>query len=179
MSWHDRVGPSVAKLLRESGLSLDDITPSGPRGIITKGDVLAAMSTGAQPKQAKVRLQARVLIFEQQSGCKQRSAWIACHPQQLTRRRHQEAAGGGGEGPSHRCAPGHSPARRHTHQGPKAPLMPGRCTCSWQILDVSSCPSMLPSQTSWVLSLESCALCSQLTQVVCNAAGAWPSNRGK
>ena len=52
--WHDRVGPAVHKLLRESGLSLDQVTPSGPRGIVTKGDVLAAMSGGAAPQPSKV-----------------------------------------------------------------------------------------------------------------------------
>ena len=44
-----RIGPAAKKLLQECGLSLDSITPSGPRGIVTKGDVLAAISGGQKP----------------------------------------------------------------------------------------------------------------------------------
>ena len=45
----DRIGPAAKKLLQESGLSVDSITPSGPRGIVTKSDVLAAISGGQNP----------------------------------------------------------------------------------------------------------------------------------
>ena len=49
----DRLGPAAKKLLGEAGLSLDDITPTGPRGIVTKGDVLAAMAGGQKPGRKK------------------------------------------------------------------------------------------------------------------------------
>ena len=37
------LAPSVRKLLEEHGLDPDEITPSGPKGNLTKGDVLAAI----------------------------------------------------------------------------------------------------------------------------------------
>ena len=37
------LAPSVRKLLEEHGLSADEIEPSGPKGNLTKGDVLAAV----------------------------------------------------------------------------------------------------------------------------------------
>lgn len=44
----DRVGPAVRKLLIEHGFSVNDITPTGPRNILTKGDVLQAAATGVK-----------------------------------------------------------------------------------------------------------------------------------
>ena len=41
-----RVGPAVRKLMQEAGLSPSSMNPTGPRGIITKGDVLEALSNG-------------------------------------------------------------------------------------------------------------------------------------
>lgn len=43
------MGPATRLLLAESGLSVDSIDPSGPNGIITKGDVLQAMQSGTKP----------------------------------------------------------------------------------------------------------------------------------
>ena len=48
----DRMGPAARTLLAESGLSPDDVTPTGPHGIITKGDVLAAIAAGVKPRAA-------------------------------------------------------------------------------------------------------------------------------
>jgi pyruvate dehydrogenase E2 component (dihydrolipoamide acetyltransferase) len=45
----DRVGPAVRKLLKEHGFSVNDITPTGPRNILTKGDVLQAAVSGVKP----------------------------------------------------------------------------------------------------------------------------------
>jgi len=45
----DRVGPAVRKLLKEHGFSVNDITPTGPRNILTKGDVLQAALSGVKP----------------------------------------------------------------------------------------------------------------------------------
>ncbi len=44
----DRMGPAARTLLAESGISADLVTPTGPNGIITKGDVLAAMAAGVK-----------------------------------------------------------------------------------------------------------------------------------
>ncbi|PNH07466.1 Dihydrolipoyllysine-residue acetyltransferase [Tetrabaena socialis] len=45
----DRLGPAVRHLLGSAGLSPEDVTPTGPRNIITKGDVLAAIEAGVRP----------------------------------------------------------------------------------------------------------------------------------
>lgn len=47
-----RIGPAARTLLEESGLSPEDVTPTGPHGIITKGDVLAAIEAGVKPRAA-------------------------------------------------------------------------------------------------------------------------------
>lgn len=47
-----RLGPAVRMLLSESGLSAADVAASGPNGILTKGDVLAAIAAGVKPKAA-------------------------------------------------------------------------------------------------------------------------------
>ena len=73
-SWHDRVGPAAHKWLRESGLSLDSITPTGPRGIVTKGDVLAAMGGGQKPQPHKVLAVCAHCLM---SRCSQLS-WACC-----------------------------------------------------------------------------------------------------
>lgn len=44
----DRLGPAARTLLEEAGLTADDVTPTGPHGIITKGDVLAAVAAGVK-----------------------------------------------------------------------------------------------------------------------------------
>lgn len=44
----DRMGPAARTLLAESGIPADLVTPTGPHGIITKGDVLAAMAAGVK-----------------------------------------------------------------------------------------------------------------------------------
>jgi pyruvate dehydrogenase E2 component (dihydrolipoamide acetyltransferase) len=50
--WLARLGPAVRTALALRGLLACDVTPTGPRGIITKGDVLAA-ATNASAKSAK------------------------------------------------------------------------------------------------------------------------------
>lgn len=47
-----RMGPATRMLLQASGLSPSQITPTGPNHIITKGDVLAAIASGAKPSAA-------------------------------------------------------------------------------------------------------------------------------
>jgi 2-oxoglutarate dehydrogenase E2 component (dihydrolipoamide succinyltransferase) len=44
------LAPSVRKLLEEHGLDPDEITPSGPKGNLTKGDVLAAIAAMREGK---------------------------------------------------------------------------------------------------------------------------------
>ena len=44
-----RLGPAARKLLEEGGLSESDVKGTGPLGIVTKGDVLAAMARGDKP----------------------------------------------------------------------------------------------------------------------------------
>jgi hypothetical protein len=45
-----RLGPAARKALAEAGLSLEDIrAPTGPRGIVTKEDVDAAVAAGTKP----------------------------------------------------------------------------------------------------------------------------------
>jgi pyruvate/2-oxoglutarate dehydrogenase complex dihydrolipoamide acyltransferase (E2) component len=47
-----RISPAVRFALAEAGLSPGDVTPTGPNGIITKADVLAAAAAGVKPKPA-------------------------------------------------------------------------------------------------------------------------------
>jgi 2-oxoglutarate dehydrogenase E2 component (dihydrolipoamide succinyltransferase) len=47
------LSPAVRRLLDEHGLDAASITPSGPKGNITKGDVLAAIEAGAGTPQAR------------------------------------------------------------------------------------------------------------------------------
>jgi 2-oxoglutarate dehydrogenase E2 component (dihydrolipoamide succinyltransferase) len=46
--------PAAAKLLADNGLSVGDVAGSGKDGRVTKGDVLAAVATGAKPAAAAV-----------------------------------------------------------------------------------------------------------------------------
>lgn len=46
-----RIGPAARVLLHEHGLSPSDIAPTGPNGIVTKGDVLQAVAGGSKPRQ--------------------------------------------------------------------------------------------------------------------------------
>lgn len=39
-----KIGPAAQSLLEQNGLSINDVSPSGPQGIITKGDVLEAIN---------------------------------------------------------------------------------------------------------------------------------------
>lgn len=48
-----KVGPSVRKLLIESGLDISQMQGTGPRGMVLKGDVLAAMKSGMKPQAKK------------------------------------------------------------------------------------------------------------------------------
>lgn len=50
-----RMGPAAQHLLRSSGLKAEDIRPTGPRGILTKGDVLQAIESGAKPSKVGFR----------------------------------------------------------------------------------------------------------------------------
>mmetsp|Transcript_30052 Transcript_30052/g.66579 ORF Transcript_30052/g.66579 Transcript_30052/m.66579 type:complete len:621 (-) Transcript_30052:556-2418(-) len=50
---NSRLGPAARMLLEESGLSASDIQPTGPNGIVTKGDVLAALAAGVKPGASK------------------------------------------------------------------------------------------------------------------------------
>lgn len=45
---NSRIGPAARTLLEESGIPADLVTPTGPKGIITKGDVLAAIQAGVK-----------------------------------------------------------------------------------------------------------------------------------
>ncbi|GAX79200.1 hypothetical protein CEUSTIGMA_g6640.t1 [Chlamydomonas eustigma] len=47
-----RLGPAARMLLAESGLSRDQVTPTGPKGIITRYDVAAAIAAGVKPTTA-------------------------------------------------------------------------------------------------------------------------------
>lgn len=50
----NRIGPAAKRLLEFHGLSPADIkSPSGPHGIITKGDVLEAVAAGVKPGKGK------------------------------------------------------------------------------------------------------------------------------
>ena len=56
-TWHDRLGPAVRVLLETFHLDADNVHHTGPHGILTKGDVLAAAQDGtarpAPPRPAK------------------------------------------------------------------------------------------------------------------------------
>ena len=39
-----KIGPAAQLLLQGAGLSKEDVTPSGPGGIVTKGDVIRAIA---------------------------------------------------------------------------------------------------------------------------------------
>ncbi|KAI3429594.1 hypothetical protein D9Q98_005680 [Chlorella vulgaris] len=45
---NSRMGPAARSLLAESGIPAGLVTPTGPRSIITKGDVLAAIAAGVK-----------------------------------------------------------------------------------------------------------------------------------
>ena len=47
------LGPAARLLLQGAGLSVEDVTPTGPHGVVTKGDVLAAIESGAKPAPKK------------------------------------------------------------------------------------------------------------------------------
>jgi pyruvate dehydrogenase E2 component (dihydrolipoamide acetyltransferase) len=53
-----KMGPAARMALENASLSASDVRPTGPQGIITKGDVLAAIASGAAPK-ARHAAQAR------------------------------------------------------------------------------------------------------------------------
>lgn len=46
-----KIGPAATRLMEEHDLKPEDITPTGPQGIITKGDVLEALAGGAKKQQ--------------------------------------------------------------------------------------------------------------------------------
>eukprot|EP00210_Caulerpa_lentillifera_P007157 g6847.t1 len=48
-----KIGPTARKLAKEIGVQLDQIHPTGPKGIITKDDVLAALSRLPSSKASK------------------------------------------------------------------------------------------------------------------------------
>ena len=48
-----RIGPAAASLLRQYKLQAKQIKPSGPHGMVTKGDVLAAIEAGVKPTGAE------------------------------------------------------------------------------------------------------------------------------
>lgn len=50
----DKIGPAVRRLLHESGLQPSQITGTGLKGMLTKGDVLAAIAGGVAPVKAPV-----------------------------------------------------------------------------------------------------------------------------
>ncbi|GBG78984.1 hypothetical protein CBR_g28697 [Chara braunii] len=52
LSPSSKMGPSVRKMLEELGLNLSQVVPTGPQGIVTKGDVIAAMEAGRGGKPA-------------------------------------------------------------------------------------------------------------------------------
>ena len=47
------MGPAASLLLQGAGLSKEDVTPSGPGGIITKGDVMKAIAGQTSSKSAE------------------------------------------------------------------------------------------------------------------------------
>jgi pyruvate/2-oxoglutarate dehydrogenase complex dihydrolipoamide acyltransferase (E2) component len=46
-----RLGPAARRLLAESGLSESSLKGTGPLGIVTKGDVIAAIARGGEPSE--------------------------------------------------------------------------------------------------------------------------------
>jgi len=63
-----RLGPAARRLLEENGLSVSDVKGTGPLGIVTKGDVLAAVAKGDKPpgasKQVAFCCSRRALCFQ-------------------------------------------------------------------------------------------------------------------
>ncbi|KAL4449482.1 hypothetical protein ABPG77_007126 [Micractinium sp. CCAP 211/92] len=49
---NSRIGPAARTLLETSGIPAELVNPTGPNGIITKGDVLAAIEAGVKPPAA-------------------------------------------------------------------------------------------------------------------------------
>lgn len=52
-----KIGPAAIRLMEEHGLKPENITPTGPQGIITKGDVLQALAGGAKEQQPSAEKQ--------------------------------------------------------------------------------------------------------------------------
>lgn len=49
---NSRIGPAARMALANAGLAHEDVEPTGPHGIVTKSDVLAAAAAGTKPKLA-------------------------------------------------------------------------------------------------------------------------------
>lgn len=47
---NSRIGPAAKMALANAGLSPEDVQPTGPNGILTKSDVVAAVAAGTKPK---------------------------------------------------------------------------------------------------------------------------------
>lgn len=54
VSVSSKIGPAARMLLAEYGLDMRQVKPSGPHGIVTKGDVLAAVKTGGKTQEKSV-----------------------------------------------------------------------------------------------------------------------------
>lgn len=52
-----KIGPAAYMLMQEHDLKPEDITPTGPQGIITKGDVLEALASGTSKQQPSAEKQ--------------------------------------------------------------------------------------------------------------------------
>lgn len=58
-----RIGPAAASLLRQYKLEAQQIKPSGPHNIITKGDVLAAIESGVKASSGEVLSLVSLRVF--------------------------------------------------------------------------------------------------------------------
>ena len=65
-----RIGPAAAFYLRMAGVPADAVQPTGPHGIVTKGDVLAAMEAGLKARAHLKRCRSIVRDVLRGRGCR-------------------------------------------------------------------------------------------------------------
>ena len=75
-----RLGPAARSLLQEHKLKEEDVTPTGPLGMITKGDVLKAVKSRKSPDTHKEKVRMPILLIQgaTQRVCRRDTLSIQC-----------------------------------------------------------------------------------------------------
>ncbi|KAI8466808.1 MAG: Lipoate acetyltransferase [Monoraphidium minutum] len=92
---NSRLGPAARWALAAAGLGVGDVTPTGPRGIVTKEDVLAAVAAGAKPSAAAAAAPAPAAAPKPAPAAAAAPAQPAAAAQPPQQQQQQAAAAGG------------------------------------------------------------------------------------